>query len=63
MSEAIRGYTLLSEWRAGQKGSTAKAEKNGKKYFVKKYTSYVLPTNNGMFDAKTIEELYKTGKL
>ncbi|MBR5143486.1 MAG: protein kinase [Clostridia bacterium] len=56
MSEAIRGYTLLSEWRAGQKGSTAKAEKNGKKYFVKKYTSYVLPTNNGMFDAKTIEK-------
>ena len=56
MSEVIHGYTLLTDWKAGQKGRTAMAEKDGKTYFIKKYTSYVLPTNDGMFDEKTIEK-------
>lgn len=52
--EVIKGYTILSEWRNGQRGRTAKAEKGGKKYFIKKYTNFVLPARDGTFDAKTI---------
>lgn len=55
MSEIINGYEIQSEWRNGQRGMTALATRGGKKYFVKKYTKFVLPTDDGMFDERTKE--------
>lgn len=52
--EIIHGYTIIGKWKNGQRGVTAPSEKAGKKYFLKKYTKYVLPTHDGMFDEKTI---------
>ncbi len=55
MPEIVNGYTLITDWKNAQQSQTAQAEKNGKKYFMKKYTNYVLATKDGMFDEKTIE--------
>lgn len=52
--EIIHGYTVTGEWKNGQRGMTTSAEKSGKKFFLKKYTKFVMPTYDGMYDAKTI---------
>lgn len=55
-AEVINGYTVTGSWKNGQRGMTVKATRGGKKYFLKKYTKFVLPTiGDGMFDEKTIE--------
>lgn len=52
--EIVHGYTVTGKWKNGQRGMTTSAEKSGKKYFLKKYTKFVLPTHDGMYDEKTI---------
>ena len=52
-TEIIKGYTVISTWKPAQRGMTALATRGGKKYFLKKYTVSVLPTDGGMFDAET----------
>lgn len=49
----FHGYELTSEWKNSQCGQTAKARKEGKGYFLKKYQTPVAPLNNGTLDAKT----------
>ncbi|MBE6609623.1 MAG: hypothetical protein E7634_03025 [Ruminococcaceae bacterium] len=53
--EIINGYTVTGKWKNGQRGMTALATRGGKKYFLKKYTKFVLPSDGSMFDAKTME--------
>lgn len=54
-TEIVNGYSVIGKWKNGQRGMTALATRGGKKYFLKKYTKFVLPTDDGMFDAKTIQ--------
>ena len=49
----IHGYELTSEWENSTCGKIAKAQKGGKRYFVKKYQTPVAPIDNGTLDAKT----------
>lgn len=49
----IRGYEIISEWKNGQCGKTARAQKSGKKYFIKVYQNPVEPVMNGALDART----------
>lgn len=51
--EIIHGYEIQSKWKNGQRGVTALATRGGKKFFIKKYTKFVLPTDDGMFDERT----------
>ncbi|MBQ9811866.1 MAG: protein kinase [Thermoguttaceae bacterium] len=53
-SLVYNGYTLIGEWSNSQQGEKALAEKDGKKFFLKKYRTVVKPGNNGALDAKTI---------
>ena len=52
-TEIINGYKIESKWKNGQRGMTAIATRAGKKYFLKKYTKCVLPTDGAMFNAET----------
>lgn len=50
----IHGYELTSEWENSTCGKIAKAQKGGKRYFLKMYQTPVAPLRNGSLDAKTI---------
>ena len=52
---SFHGYDLISEWKNSQCGQTAQAVKGGRKYFLKKYQTPVMPLNNGTLDAKTFQ--------
>ena len=39
----IRGYEVISAWKNGQCGKTARAQKSGKNYFIKIYQNPVEP--------------------
>ena len=41
-TEIINGFTVTGTWKNGQKSMTVSATKGGKKYFLKKYTKFVL---------------------
>lgn len=45
--ETVKGYELITEWKASNRGWTAKAKKGGKVYFLKKYNQYVMPKKDG----------------
>lgn len=49
----ICGYELTSEWENSTCGKIAKAQKGGKKFFLKRYQTPVAPIDNGTLDAKT----------
>ena len=49
----VHGYELTSEWKNSQQGEFARARKEGKAYFLKRYQTPVAPLNNGALDAKT----------
>ncbi|MCR4655264.1 MAG: hypothetical protein K5770_03430 [Lachnospiraceae bacterium] len=49
----INGYEITGEWKASQCGETAVAEKDGRRFFLKKYQTPVAPIDNGTLDAKT----------
>ena len=49
----IRGYEVISAWKNGQCGKTARAQKSGKKYFIKVYQNPVEPVMNGALDERT----------
>ena len=51
----FHGYELISDWKNSQCGQTATAIKGGRKYFLKKYQTPVMPLNNGTLDAKTFQ--------
>lgn len=51
---SIHGYTIVGKWVNGTRGVVAYATKNGKKYSLKKYTNYISPTYDGMYDEKTL---------
>ena len=52
----LHGYILTGSWNPGQRGQTISAKKGGKKFFIKKYTNFVLPTKDGTYDATTIRK-------
>ena len=49
----IRGYEIVSAWKNGQCGKTARAQKSGKGYFIKVYQTPVEPVRNGALDERT----------
>ena len=49
----IRGYEVISVWKNGQCGKTARAQKSGKNYFIKIYQNPVEPVMNGALDERT----------
>ena len=53
----IRGYSIdLNSMKASTCGMIGIAEKDGKKYFCKKFHQPVEPANNGVLSPKTIEK-------
>lgn len=53
-TEIINGFTVTGAWKNGQKSMTATATKGGKKYFLKKYTKYVLaPEGSAAYTEET----------
>ncbi len=53
--ETIHGYTLCDPWKMANRGYTAKARKNGKTYFLKRY-QITAPLDNGTLDAATFRQ-------
>ena len=51
--EIIHGYEIVSEWKNGQCGKTARARKGGRTFFIKVYQTPVEPVMNGALDART----------
>ena len=49
----IHGYEVISAWKNGQCGKTARAQKSGKSYFIKIYQNPVEPVMNGALDERT----------
>lgn len=49
----FHGFELMEEWRNSHCGQIVSAMRGGKKYFLKKYQTPVMPINNGTLDAKT----------
>ena len=43
MSESIRDYMLTGDWKTSTGGMTAMAQKEGRKFFLKKYKNPVQP--------------------
>ena len=54
-AEIFHGYSLLGEWKNSQCGKTAKAKKDGKTYFLKRYQTPVEPIDNGTLDPTTFK--------
>lgn len=52
----FHGYELITEWKNSQCGQTACAQRNGKKYFLKKYQTPVKPVRNGALDERTFRK-------
>lgn len=51
--EIIHGYEIVSEWKNGQCGKTARAKKGGRTFFIKVYQTPVEPIMNGALDVRT----------
>ena len=49
----IGEYELVTDWKNSSTGKIAKAEKDGKVFFIKKYIHIVAPSNNGSLDEMT----------
>lgn len=54
----IKGYELIGDWKAANRGFTVQSTRGGKKYFLKKYGMYKMPRK----DASTSEALYNRMK-
>ena len=54
-TESFHGYELISDWKNSSSGQIARAQKDGKIYFLKKYQTPVAPIDNGTLDARTFE--------
>lgn len=55
----VHGYKILKEWEISNTGYTALAEKDGKKYFLKKYSGYKFPRSKGSATDKAYERARK----
>ena len=57
MGERIQNFELLGEWRIANISSTAKAKDfSGRIYFLKKYSKYKMPRNDGSITPKGYEK-------
>ena len=53
----INGFKLEGDWKVSNMGFTAKAEKDGKRYFLKKYGEFKMPRHDESTTAKLYNRL------
>ena len=56
MGDDFHGYKLLTEWKNRGGSYVAEAEKDGRRWFLKRYRIVVMPADDGTLDAKTVAE-------
>ena len=57
MGERIQNFELIGDWKIANISSTAKAKDfSGRMYFLKKYSKYKMPRNDGSITAKGYEK-------
>lgn len=62
MSETIRGYDLTCEWKTSTGGMTAMAQKEGRKFFLKKYKNPVQPNLADIDAGRISKKTYEANK-
>lgn len=62
MSESIRDYMLTGDWKTSTGGMTAMAQKEGRKFFLKKYKNPVQPNTADIAAGRISKKTYEANK-
>ena len=62
MSETIRGYGLTGDWKTSTGGMTAMAQREGRKFFLKKYKNPVQPNQADIDAGRISKKTYEANK-
>ena len=62
MSDTIKGYVLTGDWKTSTGGMTAMAQKDGRKFFLKKYKNPVMPNTADIAAGRISKKTYESNK-